>query len=77
MGTKGKGRSKRGKGEIYDEPKNRPVLVNLTETAFNLLNQKAQALGVSRQELVERFARGTIDGNSGKSRSSHLQREEA
>ncbi|HEY9749446.1 MAG TPA: hypothetical protein V6C63_12240 [Allocoleopsis sp.] len=33
----------------------------LTPTAQTNLNQRAEDLGISRSELVERFARGQVD----------------
>lgn len=48
-----------GIGDLYDEPKERTTLI-LTQTAKNFLDERADALGISRSELVERFARGLV-----------------
>ncbi len=48
-----------GVGDIYDEPKERTTLI-LTQTARTFLDERADALGISRSELVERFARGLV-----------------
>jgi metal-responsive CopG/Arc/MetJ family transcriptional regulator len=52
---------KRVKNEpvFYDEIK-KDTMLTLTETARNQLDERAAELGISRSELVERFARGLI-----------------
>jgi hypothetical protein len=52
---------KRIKGEplFYDEVKKDTILM-LTNTARQRLQQQAEELGISRSELVERFARGLL-----------------
>jgi metal-responsive CopG/Arc/MetJ family transcriptional regulator len=44
---------------LYDEIKTRATMT-LTPTAINELDRKAAELGLTRSELVERFARGII-----------------
>ncbi|MBD2743666.1 hypothetical protein [Coleofasciculus sp. FACHB-1120] len=56
MGKPGK-KSKRGKGEIYDEAKSEQLSIRLTPTAKRLLKDKALKKGVSIQELIERYSR--------------------
>jgi transposase len=53
---------KRIKGEpaLYDEFKTRATMT-LTPTAIKELDKKATELGITRSELVERFARGIIE----------------
>ncbi|MFB2977641.1 ribbon-helix-helix protein, CopG family [Microseira sp. BLCC-F43] len=48
--------------EEYGEKKER-VNITITPTAQRLLDQKGEALGVSRSELIERFARGLVSAN--------------
>lgn len=43
----------------YGEQKER-ISVNLTPTAQRLLNEQGESLGISRSELIERFARGLL-----------------
>lgn len=52
-------KSQRNTPEFYDEIKQNYSFY-LTPTAINLLNQHAQALGISRSELIERIARKTL-----------------
>ncbi len=52
-------KSQKGLGDIYEETKQNTMLV-LTQTAKENLGQRATELGLSRSELVERFARGLI-----------------
>jgi hypothetical protein len=59
MGKKGT-RSTRGVGELYDQPKTVQVIVLLTPDGAALLNAKALEKKLSRSELIERFARGTL-----------------
>ena len=53
---------KRVKGEpiFYDEVKKDTIFM-LTETARQQIKQKADELGISRSEVIERFARGIIE----------------
>ncbi len=60
MGKKGL-RSSEGQGEIWDEPKTVVVSVKLTPTGKRLLDEKAQFYGISKGELIERVARGSIE----------------
>lgn len=52
---------KRVKGEplFYDEVKKDTIFM-LTNTARQQLDTRAKELGISRSELVERFARGLL-----------------
>jgi hypothetical protein len=59
MGKQGR-KSKRGKGEIYNEPKTAVVLLKLTPTASRLLRHHAAVAGISVQEFVERWIRGNL-----------------
>ncbi|MGB3495281.1 MAG: hypothetical protein WBA57_21300 [Elainellaceae cyanobacterium] len=65
MGTKGV-LSKRGKGELYDEPKSQQVLVTLTPTGLKKLNNKIRSYrdkdgnALSRSEYIERLARDIL-----------------
>lgn len=52
-------KSQKGLGDIYEETKKNTMLV-LTQTAKENLDQMATSLGISRSEVVERFARGVI-----------------
>lgn len=52
-------KSQPGVGDLYEEPKERTSIF-LTKQAKSSLDSIATALGISRSELVERFARGTI-----------------
>jgi hypothetical protein len=54
--------SKKADREEYGEKKDR-VNISLTPTAQKLLDDQGAALGVSRSELIERFARGLISSN--------------
>lgn len=58
MAKKGQ-KSRKGVGEFYDEVKV-DTLLSLTPTARGRLDQQAQAMGISRSEVVERLARGLI-----------------
>jgi hypothetical protein len=49
----------RSEREGYGEKKER-VNIGLTPTAQRLLDRKGEILGVSRSELIERFARGLL-----------------
>jgi metal-responsive CopG/Arc/MetJ family transcriptional regulator len=52
-------RSSKGVGDLYEEPKTR-TNVALTEEALKRLDTRAEAMGISRSELIERFARGQV-----------------
>lgn len=71
MPTKGR-KSIKGIGDLYDSPKSRVNLM-LTEQAVKDLDQRAEELGISRSELVERFARGLI-GLPGQEKSAKKRR---
>ncbi|MBP5977940.1 ribbon-helix-helix protein, CopG family, partial [Brasilonema sp. CT11] len=49
-------RSSKGIGDLYDQPKVRTT-VALTKEAQEALDIRAKELGISRSELLERFAR--------------------
>lgn len=49
----------RGRERFYDEAK-RDMNLKMTPTAIEMLKEKADAMGLSRSELVERIARGTV-----------------
>lgn len=53
-------KSQAGVGDLYETPK---VKLNLsvTEDAKNLLEQRASVMEISRSELIEQFARGSIN----------------
>ena len=51
--------SQEGVPELWEEPKKVASLA-LTQKALDALDQRAKSLGLSRSELVERFARGLI-----------------
>ncbi|WP_204137361.1 hypothetical protein [Halomicronema sp. CCY15110] len=65
MGIPGQ-RSRRGQGELYDQPKTEHVLILLTPAGRKLLDQKVadynQSLDerISRSEFIERWVRGLI-----------------
>lgn len=66
MGIPGQ-RSRRGHGELYDQPKTEHVLILLTQTGRELLDEKVEAynqgldVSVSRSEFIERWVRGLTD----------------
>lgn len=51
--------SQPGVPELYEEPKKRFNLA-LTPTAKSALDKRAEELGISTSELIERFARGLV-----------------
>ena len=53
-------KSQAGIGDLYETPKVR-INLSLTEEAIKLLEKRSSAKDISRSELVERFARGTIE----------------
>ncbi|HAX75157.1 MAG TPA: hypothetical protein DCY88_04790 [Cyanobacteria bacterium UBA11372] len=59
--------SKKGVGELWGEAKTEKVLLALTPTGKNRLDEMVEMLkaqgdeNISRSELVERFARGLFD----------------
>ena len=65
MGIPGQ-RSRRGQGELYDQPKTEHVLILLTPAGRELLDQKVADYNqhldttVSRSEFIERWVRGLI-----------------
>lgn len=66
--------TKRAKRGEYGENKDR-VNFMLTPTALTNLNQRAEDLGISRSELVERFARGQVDLSPLTTEQAELQGE--
>jgi hypothetical protein len=56
VGKKGQ-KTKRGQGEIYDEPKSVRKTILLTPTAVNILIKLAKAKNISFSELIEQIAR--------------------
>ena len=68
MGIPGQ-RSRRGQGELYDQPKTEHVLILLTPAGRKLLDEKVAAYNqhldanVSRSEFIERWVRGLIISN--------------
>lgn len=50
----------RGVPVIYDEAKE-PRNFSLTPTASALIDKKAKEMGISRSELIEKFARNTLN----------------
>lgn len=58
--AKAKKKSMRNEPEMYDEMKKRCNL-SLTQVAINGLDALAKLHGISRSELVERFARGQLE----------------
>jgi predicted DNA binding CopG/RHH family protein len=63
MGTQNvKGKAKKGEARTdYEEVKIR-VNMTLTQTAIASLDAKAQEEGISRSELIERYARSLVEG---------------
>jgi uncharacterized protein YidB (DUF937 family) len=60
MGRAGK-KSQRGQGEIYSEPKDRQVILSMTQTGKAYLDQLSALAGLSRSELIEQLARNSLD----------------
>lgn len=58
--AKPKHKSMRNQPELYDELK-KPFTFSLTQTAVKELELLAKTRGISRSELVERFARGQLN----------------
>jgi hypothetical protein len=58
MPTKGH-KSQAGVGDLYETPKEK-LNLTVTETAKANLDKKATKLGISKSELIERFARDTL-----------------
>jgi hypothetical protein len=54
-------RKDKGQGDIWDEPKSENLGVRLTLTGKERAEEQAKALGISRNELFERYARGLIE----------------
>ena len=61
MGTKGV-RSRRGRGELYEQKKDQKVIILLTKQGRLLLNDLVQnhPEKLSRSEYIERYVRGTL-----------------
>jgi hypothetical protein len=60
MGRLGK-KSQRNHGELYPETKSLQVILSMTPTGKNALDQLAANLSLSRSELIERLARNLLD----------------
>lgn len=58
--AKAKKKSMRNQPEMYDQIK-KPCNLSLTRIAVGRLDDMAKLLGLSRSELVERFARGQLE----------------
>ena len=56
-------KSMRNEPEMYDQIKKRCNL-SLTQVAINGLDEMAKVHGLSRSEVVERFARGQLESKS-------------
>lgn len=56
MGKKGH-KSRRGKGEIYTEPKSRRKVILLTDTAYEILIKITVTNQISASEAIERLLR--------------------
>lgn len=64
MGTKGV-RSRKGRGESWEEPKTAKVTLLLTQTGRKLAKDRSQQLGISLSEVLERWARNiSVDEDS-------------
>lgn len=48
-----------GRPQLYEEKKLRKIFV-ITPEALELLNKRAEAIGITRSEVVERLARGLL-----------------
>jgi hypothetical protein len=59
MGKKGI-KSRKGKGESWDEPKTERINIQVTKTCKTLLQKQAVDIDVSLAELMERFSRGRL-----------------
>jgi hypothetical protein len=51
--------SEKGVPDLWEEPKKR-IGMALTQFAADALTERANEMGISRSELVERFARGLV-----------------
>jgi hypothetical protein len=60
MGKKGI-KSSKGQGEEWDEPKSERLSLKLTPQGKRLLQERANSLGISISELIERMVRGGVD----------------
>lgn len=58
--SKRDGKRVRGQSVDWDELKERRN-INLTKTAWGLLQEKGEELGISRSEVIERTVRGLIE----------------
>lgn len=52
-------KSQAGVGDLYESPKVK-LNITVTENAKTALDKRAVELGISKSELIERFARGLI-----------------
>lgn len=48
---------KKGRKRKYDQPKNRPLFIKLTESGYKRLEARASEYHLSKGELIEQFAR--------------------
>lgn len=53
-------KSTKGIGDLWGEPKNNRINLALTDTGKKELEKKAEAIGISVSELIERIARGEL-----------------
>lgn len=53
-------KSTKGVGDLWDERKTNRVNISLTDTGKRELEKKAEAIGISVSELIERIARGQL-----------------
>jgi hypothetical protein len=63
VGKKGH-KSRRGKGEIYNEPKSRRKVILLTDTAFQILRRITVTDRISASEAIERLLRESSTDHS-------------
>jgi hypothetical protein len=52
-------KSQAGIGDLYESPKVK-LNITVTEDAKTALDERAKQLGISKSELIERFARGIV-----------------
>jgi hypothetical protein len=57
-------KSKRGEGEIWDEPKSERKIIGLTPTALGMLHGEMERSKLSASEVVERLIRDNLGGKS-------------
>jgi hypothetical protein len=53
-------KSTKGIGDLWGEPKKNRININLTDTGKQELERKAESIGISVSELIERIARGQL-----------------